>query len=184
MLVLGVVSVASAGVITMNLQISVNGNENPTDSLINLLPSQTAELDITAPQGWVYEGYSIYWALLVAPAVGTMTGGVVHIPPAPDASMMLDPDGWLPLYPLNGMWGVTGSIDSYGATSAPGGTYFDGIIFHCESANYNTVVQLWATPGDFVTFELLDQVTIHQIPEPATMFLLGLGGLLFRKRGK
>ena len=184
MLVASLTALASGmPIITTDLQISVNGDPNPIDSDIYLFPSQTAMLDIVAPAGWVYPEYTIYWGLVVAPADGTITGGVVHIPPAPDASMMLD---WADIgvfFAEHGN-GVVGSIDSWGALTAPAGTYFDGIIFHCERANYNTVVQLWATPGDFETFELLDQVVIHQIPEPATMFLLGLGGLLFRKYGK
>jgi len=168
-------------IITTDLQISVNGNPDPIDSEIFLRPSETAMLDVVAPAGWVYPGYTIYWALLVAPADGTIVGGVAKINPAPDASMMLDPDGWLGNWPLDGRWGVCGSIDSWGAVTAPGGVYFDEILFHCESLNYNTVIQLVATPGDFVNFEVLDQVVIHQ-PEPATIALLSLGGLLLRKR--
>jgi hypothetical protein len=42
-------------------------------------------------------------------------------------------------------------------------------------------VQLWATP-DGAFWELADTVVIHQIPEPVTMALLGLGGVLLSRR--
>ena len=42
------------------------------------------------------------------------------------------------------------------------------------------VIELYTT--DFGTSELVDAVVIHQIPEPATIALLGLGGLLLRRR--
>jgi hypothetical protein len=60
--------------------------------------------------------------------------------------------------------------------SAPAGTVIDNLIFHCVA------------PGD-VTLTLSDidlnvweQVVIHQIPEPMTLGLLGLGGLFLRRR--
>jgi hypothetical protein len=179
MLILGAGSIASA----MSLQISVNGDANVTPKPITLSPSQTAELDVWTPNGYVEGGPDdYYWALVVLNNYeGTITldSGRVLIPPAPDASMLLAQADWDEYFP--GSLGVYGQVMSYSGNANPG-IYFDQIIFHCDSP-HDAVVQLWSTL-DFGTYNLEDTVTIQQIPEPATMVLLGLGGLLFRKRGK
>ncbi|MGA2172237.1 MAG: PEP-CTERM sorting domain-containing protein [Sedimentisphaerales bacterium] len=53
----------------------------------------------------------------------------------------------------------------------------DAKQLHCDKAGSTDVVQLY--DGDGI---LLDTLTIHQIPEPMTMVLLGLGGLFLRRR--
>jgi len=57
------------------------------------------------------------------------------------------------------------------------GVVVDGIIFHCEAPG-DVVVQLidLNTGIEYGTF------TIHQVPEPMTIGLLGLGGLFLRRR--
>jgi hypothetical protein len=172
-LVLALASWANA----MILQISVNGDPEPIDSQITLLPSQEVELDITSPDGFV-NGDATYWALVViSPGTGTITGGVVHIPPAPDASMMLAPEDMAEYFPGAGVYG---SIDSWaGNGGATAGVYYDGMIFHCDGPG-DAIVQLLTT--DWETVTVLDQVIIHQIPEPATIALLSLGGLLLRRK--
>ena len=75
----------------------------------------------------------------------------------------------------------------------------DGIVFHCEEATDVTITITAAgdpQAGEGITTDLdfdgtnetilggtvIDTILIHQTPEPATMALLGLGGLLLRKR--
>ena len=171
-LVLGLASLANA----MTLQISVDGNLNPVDSQIVLLPSQTAVLNIHSADGFT-PGSGVYFGLVCDPAFGTISGGVVHMPPAPDASMLLPATDMASYFPGSGIYG---SIDSWaGSGGATAGTYFDGITFHCEKIG-DAVIVLYSTDFAGAPVEL-DRVTIHQVPEPASMLLLSLGGLLLRR---
>jgi hypothetical protein len=56
----------------------------------------------------------------------------------------------------------------------------DAKELHCEGPSWDNVVMLW----DGSTGDLLDTIIIHQVPEPATIALLGLGGLFLRRRKK
>jgi hypothetical protein len=65
----------------------------------------------------------------------------------------------------------------------------DGLVIHCLDTTdviltvrvtENTVINGETIPIDTV----LHTLTIHQIPEPATMALLGLGGLFLLRRRK
>jgi len=64
---------------------------------------------------------------------------------------------------------------------AVGSTPTAGAIFlvdlHCELKDVDVQVGLYDAGGT-----LVDSMVIHQIPEPATIALLGLGGLLLRRR--
>jgi hypothetical protein len=87
------------------------------------------------------------------------------------------------LLPLDGM---LMNVDAFGGqTTAPAGKYFDEFLFHCESENGATIVNLYGTQDGGVTWRTLDSVIVHQpIPEPMTIVLLGLGGLFLRCRKK
>jgi len=60
------------------------------------------------------------------------------------------------------------------------GIAISGITFQCKGKE-SVVVELWASP-DFANFSQLDRIEIFQVPEPASMLLLGLGGLLLRRK--
>jgi len=175
MLVASLCALANGGIMT--LQISAGGDPYPPDSMINLLPSQCIMLDVWSPNGY-HAGDEEYFGLVLSDATagnGTIVGGVCRMPPAPNASSMLgDMSEFFP-----GDGGVFGSIGSYDQLFFASGVYFDEIIFHCENFQ-DAVIQLWSTV-DGATFVLEDTLVIHQ-PEPATIALLSLGGLLLRKR--
>jgi hypothetical protein len=185
----------------MLLDISVGGSPTgsggppapgtPYDTGITLIGSQTIALDITDTQGYTYTVgmdpiQDVYWALVVAPAQGSITAGVLHLAAgsgqsgAPSASMIDDTGQLVGMFPIGsgiaGYFGYTGT-DAYTTT---GGLYVDGIVFHCEAPT-DAVIQLWQYDSSFTTVTLADQVVIHQ-PEPATIALLSLGGLLLRKK--
>ena len=175
MLVLGVASLASA-----TLQISVGGVQEPIDSEITILPSDHLVLDI-----WTDAAIPADWGgttvvMLVDPAAGSLTvTGTSYENVSGDAGMG-------PLNPGASMWGINPPEDGIwagmsvtGLGFAAGTTLYDFIDFHCEAPG-ETVISLYEY--DYVTAVLVDQVTIHQAPEPMTMALLGLGGLFLRRR--
>lgn len=53
----------------------------------------------------------------------------------------------------------------------------DAKLFHCIAPNIDVVATLYTGDGTYV-----DSFVIHQIPEPVTMALLGLGTLFLRRR--
>jgi hypothetical protein len=178
-LVLGMASMAGAG-----LQISVDGDPEPIDSEIFIAPSDELVLDIYATGGDTGDSF---WVLIVDDLVGTIDpySGIVNIPPAPDASMLLGSlvDNWLDGF-FPGQNGIVGTVGAYSAFPPyPDGVYFDGIIFHCEAIG-DALIQLVEIDGELwePTGVIFDSVIIHQIPEPATIALLGLGGLLLRRK--
>ena len=62
-----------------------------------------------------------------------------------------------------------------GSDEIPGEMFL--IDLHCEGIG-DVIIEAY----DWRTEELVDTLIIHQIPEPATIALLGLGGLLLRRK--
>ena len=174
MLVFGMASMASAA-----LQISVNGNMDPIDTEINLLPSETIMLDVwttTAITPGVGEGY---FAIYCVAADGTISGGV-NVSPEP--SVIVQPYDMFP--PVAGVYaGITLAT----AAEIPAqSVILDEIMFHCEWQPNDVLIELIYDVGFPVygVSQVVDSVIIHQIPEPATMALLSLGGLFLLRRRK
>ena len=202
MLVLCLVPMASAV-----LQISVNGVLNPVDSEITLHPSETLTLDIWTTTVMSAAG-STLWALTVQP-VATIAGGS-YVGPAgtytdPEEGVIDNFKG-VTFSNINGLVlpvgenGIQGTItiwksgeilDGDGNPFVPPQYYptiplntvlFGGIMFHCETQPGDAFVHLYTINNTTGAYTLRDTVIVHQIPEPATIMLLCLGGLLLRRK--
>ncbi len=173
MLVLGMASLATAG-----LQLSVNGSLDPVDSEITILPSTHLVLDI---HGTTPQGQAVNWMVTVNSAAGTVSGGTAQQGGITGNFPQIYPDNYF--LPSLGRDNTTHSAtagwvgDSGAALS---GLLVDLIDFHCEAPG-DAVIELYSSP-DVGVWTLEDTAVIHQIPEPMTMVLLGLGGLLLRRR--
>jgi len=185
MLFLGIASYANAGYI---LNISAPG---PID------PGQTLTLSISTDSAGATPFLGPF-VVLVESAVGTITGGVINVPPATvigqqffptaDASMMYTSPSTASenlVTGLNGRDGIIGTINAlqtYGPW-APG-TYVTDITFTGVAGGYANIQLLDisqtydATDGAV----LLGSYQVLVTPEPATLAILGIGSLLLRRK--
>jgi hypothetical protein len=199
MLVLSMVTVANAGLV-----ISVGGQVDPQGT-ITLAPSETVSIGVVgeAPQVGNLQLY-----LIATPIGGAAlsSGGIVwsHQDTALSSFTYYTGTDEAHIMLLNGE-GMNLGVDSAllaapisSEISQPGydGAVLDNIIFHCNaSGNVTlTLLQVIATDtgnmddefNEIYTYSpgIFDTQVIHQIPEPFTMGLLGLGGLFLRRRSK
>jgi len=191
LMVLGFTTSASA-VVDLNLSVTLDpyGDpqyiEDPADSQISIVPSEEIWIDVhgTVPSG----EYLNTWIIAQGPA--TMSGGVVLQGDGGvteyDPSAELSPGyTWENFFADQGYSGVSpmiefvGFVDSTEPFSDLTGILLDEKLLHCEDLGDVTISILNADTGEY---EVYDQLVIHQIPEPMTVALLGLGGLFLIRR--
>jgi hypothetical protein len=161
----------------MTLEISVNGGHHSNTVFLDY---ETAELAIYSPDGF-NQGDDVFWGLVIYSSTGpaTISGGIVTAL-APDASFLAPEEDLADLAEMFGAPGVFGGIDTLEESptyTAPGGVYFDEIYFHGSIVN----LVVLRTTTDFETYTNVDYVEIWT-PEPGTIALLSLGGLMLRRR--
>jgi hypothetical protein len=177
--ILSVASIASA-----SFSISVNGVADPIGS-VTAAPSGTVNLGIFGA-GNTGDSMSMY---LLVQGPGITSGGVSLYGGALDDVRTQTSAAWdvefdLPnAFASFGFPGVTtATVGVFASTVAPqpllNGQLADLINFHCEGPG---TVTLTLVAEDLTT--VLDTQTITQVvPEPATMILLAVGGLLLKRR--
>ena len=198
MLVLGLASAANAVIVgSYTLQVSSSPSAayvpsewvDAVDSEITLLPSDNLWIgvhnSIAGVPGATQMGTFVLG--IAQPAVGpsdtSWTGGVlVYKPPlvlnAPEPTNLYEGiqdfygDGSL----IIDFWVL--QLTDGNPASMQGIGVLDAKELHCDfGPSEDLIVLIDATTG-----AIIDQVLIHQLPEPMTIMLLGLGGLLLRRR--
>ncbi|PKL47084.1 MAG: hypothetical protein CVV39_06325 [Planctomycetes bacterium HGW-Planctomycetes-1] len=180
LLVLAVILSVTAMANAMVLSIAVGGDTGVSE--ITVLPS--GELVLAVHADVFNQGDGITWGLVVYSGDGTIIGtsGIVTAL-APNASFLAPEEELLDWANMFGYSGVYGGVDTFEVSpvyTTVGGLYFDEIVFQAGSSGTVTV-QLIETL-DFETYDVVDSLSIIIIPEPATIALLCLGGLLIRKK--
>jgi hypothetical protein len=170
LLVLMLVLVMAAGA-NATLQLSLNGSPAPDEYTMNVCG--TVKIDVTSSVNGAYLAYLELAdkgkeASGLAPTFGEWVPPMTILPEAGEmAKVTPDFMGYLSTWELSAA-GVT--------TPVTPGKHFE-IDFHCTAMG-DAVILLYDINWDVP----VDTLTIHQIPEPASMLLLGLGGLLLRRR--
>ncbi|MHC4388213.1 MAG: PEP-CTERM sorting domain-containing protein [Planctomycetota bacterium] len=181
--ILGMVSAANA-----TLQISVGGDLNPPSSEIFVMPSGEIIIDIWTDADIPQFG-GVSYSMSTTPT-GSLdwSGATFSDPPSTNIINGPWPAAELPPGdnpPEAGFWG---SIFSIEAATPINTVLVDNILFHCLDEG-DTTIYLYEWLGDPGSEDptVVDMVLIHDahgIPEPMTIALLGLGGVLLLRRRK
>jgi len=170
LIVLTVLSMAS--IANAELWLSVNGQVNPPDSSITLFPSDTAVIGVFSDGQSMANEY--YLLNIEGPGTFDISGALNYVNSNATGETIIDIS--------DARNGTSIYMDmiiiSVPQSPLPIGTVIDQIIFHCEAPGD----VLLTLSGDMYISGVFDTQIIHQIPEPMTMALLGLGGLFLRRR--
>jgi hypothetical protein len=171
-LVLSMATIANAG-----LKIGVGGQIDPQDTSITLRPSDEVVISVYSDGIGTLET-EVYMLSVTGLGVIDVSNAINNVNSNANHDTVLAVGDPIPGQ-LIFMDMITVSVPP---TAFPVGTMIDQLIFHCEGVNLQNPDVLLTLTGDVTG--VFDTQVIHQIPEPMTMALLGLGGLFLRRRSK
>jgi len=174
LLVLGLATASQAGV-------TFGVNDDPSVTEITLLPSQTIVLDMSITQGGTCSDYTLGWAL-EGNGEFLFDGATF-----PNASSYMLGSGFTAGTLSKTAFQMSGS--NFGIPVAGPAVIMDGLVVHCTDKGevVVTVKSLGGTNVDgapVAANTIMRTILIHQVPEPMTMMLLGLGSLFLVRRKK
>ncbi len=185
MLVLGLATSAQAGLI-----FTINGDETQPDE-VWLVPSQILELDLELDAIQTISGITLDYVLSNAQAEFITDGASrPEYPGLTDIEFPSDPlfdlDGTTPIVRPQLVQITTGQLFNP-ALQGPL-VLMTELYVHCLDAS-DVILQIISQGstinGEFIApGTIMHTLTIHQIPEPMTIALLGLGGLFALRRKK
>jgi hypothetical protein len=176
MMVLGMASLANAGLI-----LTIGGEPAPDE--ITLKPSDWIEIDIDVTADHTCFAYDVALQLSNAQAKLDLQMGPIGFPTEFFFAGAIIGD------PTAQSVRVSASQFMSGTDVAGPAVLVNNVLLHCEE-DTDVVLALVVKDGvgtvvdgqQLTTGDILDSILIHQIPEPMTMVLLGLGGLFLRRR--
>ena len=163
-LVLGMASLAQAAVLELSIDGSKDGAGNTTEITIDICTTITIDVycNTAAPAGDTF-----FLAIVAGTGDGEWDGPSVIYAVMGNA-------GTLTEY-TSDLW--EGKTNVYDPETPPGVGKWCELDFHCTDKGDVTIYLT-----DHTGYVAEDAILVHQIPEPITIALLGLGGLFLRRR--
>ncbi len=160
LMVLGVVSTANAA-----LLLCVDYVIDPPDTAVTLIPSEHATISVYSDAQT--QANTEVWLTVIGPGELDITNGTVYG----------EPSYWERLVDVDFNLFFIDLYLEMEPPPIPEGMVVDLLDFHCTGPE-DVILLLGSTPGG----SQFDTQVIHQVPEPMTIVLLGLGGLFLRRR--
>ena len=138
---------------------------------VDVVVDQQITIDILASDGQLAN----LGIVIVSTGPGVIEGGENLVNSGvPETYFPLDPSA----FGLEGDYAIFADLAIPTIPPTLDGTVVEGILFTCTGLG-DVVIQILNPDTEF---DVLDTLTIHQIPEPMTLAMLGFGGLLLRRR--
>ena len=172
---LGLASTAHAVLYTGGLDFTLNGETQPAE--IWLEPSQSVKLGLELLDGHDILGYTLDYVL--SNETAELLAGGIEFP-----TVFSFPGSAV----VGGAQNVTITAAQFLVPAVEGpSVLMTELYIHCLGPG-DVLLEIIAQAGTTINGEAIDPgtvihaLTIHQVPEPATTALLGLGGLLLRRK--